>query len=155
VPDGPYRGGIERVSFGAFLEGNMPRNAVSECGLSRAGFVCRPERAPATPGFCAYVAQQEGMPMSFAAFERAIFALPRGIQVGGGVVLVLLLIWLMTRLSRRRHVVIGESESIRTAIIQMARIADSLERLSFSLQTKPPGEGEAKESARMFSSLGR
>ena len=93
--------------------------------------------------------------MSFVAFEQAIFALPRGIQLGGGVVLVLLLIWLMTRLSRRRHVVIGESESIRAAIIQMARIADSLERLSFSLQTKPPAEGEAKESARIFSSLGR
>jgi hypothetical protein len=93
--------------------------------------------------------------MLFLAFERAIFALPRGIQLGGGVVLALLLIGLMARLSRRRHVVIGESEAIRAAIIQMARIADSLERLSFSLQTRPPAEGETKESAGIFSSLGR
>ena len=50
---------------------------------------------------------------------------------------------------------IGESEAIRTAIIQMARIADSLERLSFSLQIKPPVEGEGKETGRIFSSLNR
>jgi hypothetical protein len=66
-----------------------------------------------------------------------------------------MLFWLVARLSRRRHVIIGESESIRTAIIQLARIADSLERLSLSLQSKPPAEREAKEIGTMFSSLNR
>jgi hypothetical protein len=93
--------------------------------------------------------------MSSLPFEPAISALPRGILVGAGVVLALLLLWLVTRWSRRRHVVIGESESIRTAIIQLSRIADSLERLSFSLPIKPPAEGEGKESSRIFSSLNR
>jgi len=66
-----------------------------------------------------------------------------------------MLFWLVARLSQRRHVIIGESESIRTAIVQLARIADSLERLSFSLQSKPPAAGEAKENRTMFSSLNR
>jgi hypothetical protein len=95
--------------------------------------------------------------MSSLPFVPAISALPRGILVGGGAVLLLLLLWLFARLSRRRRqvIVIGESESIRTAIVQMARIADSLERLSLALQAKPPAEAESKESARMLSSLNR
>jgi hypothetical protein len=70
---------------------------------------------------------------------------------------LLLLFWLVARLSRRRRqtVVIGESESIRTAIIQLARIADSLERLSLSLQSKLPVEGEGKEAGRVLSGLSR
>lgn len=95
--------------------------------------------------------------MSPVQFAPTIAALPKAVLVaaGAGVVLVLLLLWLVARLSRRHVVVIGESESIRTAIIQMARIADSLERLSFSLQTKPPAEVESKEAGRVFSSLSR
>jgi uncharacterized protein (TIGR03382 family) len=95
--------------------------------------------------------------MSSLPLEPAISALPRGILVAGGagIVLVLLLLWLVARLSRRHVVVIGESESIRTAIVQLSRIADSLERLSLSLQMKPPVEGEAKEAGRVFSSINR
>ena len=95
--------------------------------------------------------------MSSLPFEPAIAALPRSIVVAGGaaVVLLLVLLWLVARLSRRHVVVIGESESIRTAIIQLARIADALERLSLSLQMKSPAEGEGKESGKVLSSLNR
>jgi hypothetical protein len=95
--------------------------------------------------------------MSPLRFAPTIATLPKVVLVaaGAGVVLVLLLLWLVARLSRRHVVVIGESEAIRTAIIQMARIADSLERLSFSLQAKPPTEAEGKETGRVFSSLSR
>jgi len=97
------------------------------------------------------------MSLSSLPFEPAISALPQSILVAGvaGIVLVFLLLWLVARLSRRHVVVIGESESIRTAIIQLSRIADSLERLSFSLQMKPPIEAEGKETGRVFSSLNR
>ena len=90
-------------------------------------------------------------------FAPTIAALPEVVLVaaGAGVVLLLLLLWLVARLSRRHVVVVGESEAIRTAIVQMARIADSLERLSFSLQTKLPVEGEGKETGRVFASLNR
>ncbi len=95
--------------------------------------------------------------MSLSPIESAIFALPRSTLVAGGagVLLVLLLLWLVVRLSRRRVVVVGESEPMRTAIIQMARIADSLERLSFSLQIKPPAEVEGKENGKVLSGFNR
>jgi hypothetical protein len=95
--------------------------------------------------------------MSSLPFAHAISALPRGILVAGGagIVFVLLLLWLVAHLSRRRVVIIGESESIRTAIVQLARVADSLERLSLSLQSKLPAEGEAKEAGKVFSGFSR
>ena len=93
--------------------------------------------------------------MQFLRSIPALPVLPKSVLIAAGVVVAILVIWLWMRLTRRRYVVIGESESIRTAIIQLARIADSLERLSLSLQMKSPAEGEGKESGKVLSSLNR
>jgi hypothetical protein len=85
-------------------------------------------------------------------FLRSIPALPifpKSALVAAGVVVAILVIWMWARLTRRRYVVIGESEAIRMAIIQLSRIADAMDRLSFSVETKAPAGDEQKDSPKV------
>jgi hypothetical protein len=93
--------------------------------------------------------------MSFLPFMPTSAAIPRSALIAAGAVLVLLLLWMWSHRIRRRYVVIGESESIRMAIIQMGRIANSLERLSFSAEIQKAPE-EAKDTGKVaLSAFGR
>jgi hypothetical protein len=91
--------------------------------------------------------------MQFLRSIPALPVLPKSVLIAAGVVVAILVIWLWMRLTRRRYVVIGESEAIRMAIIQMSRIADALERLSFSIDTKAPAADEHKDSGKVGLSM--
>jgi len=84
----------------------------------------------------------------------AIAALPKGVFFAAGAVFVLLLVVLWA-LNRRRYVILGESEAIRMAVIQLGRIADSLERLSLSISAEAKAPAEHKETAAAFHALHR
>ena len=91
--------------------------------------------------------------MSSLLLVPTLSALPKSVLFLSGVVLALLLVLLFGRLNRRRYVVVGESEAIRMAIIQLGRIADSLERLNFSPEINTPVK--EKEGGMPLSLLGR
>jgi hypothetical protein len=92
--------------------------------------------------------------MSSLSFGSTIAALPKAVFIAAGTVFVLLLV-VVWALNRRRYVVIGESEPFRMAVIQLGRIADSLERLSLNLAAETKAPAEEKETRSAFPILHR
>ena len=67
-----------------------------------------------------------------------IFTLREGALVVAGVVAAILFLWFLARLSHRPYIIHNQGEGERLVAIQLGRIADSIERLTRSLEAKTP-----------------
>jgi hypothetical protein len=59
-----------------------------------------------------------------------VLSLPRGVLIGAGTVVVLLLMWSWARFGRRHYLVVKKSDATQMITYELGRIADALERLS-------------------------
>jgi hypothetical protein len=65
-----------------------------------------------------------------------IFTLREGVVVAAGVLAAILFLWFLARLSHRPYIVRDQSEAERVVAIQLGRIADSIDRLARSLESR-------------------
>jgi len=72
-----------------------------------------------------------------------ILNLPRGVLIGAGAVVILLLIWSWARFGRRHYLVVKKSDATQLITYELGRIADALERLSSSPLPPPLRAEEA------------
>lgn len=71
-------------------------------------------------------------------FFHSVVSIPVGYIVAAiAVVAALLVMWLATLLSRRLYVTIRKSEETELMAVYLSRIADSLERLAATRETRP------------------
>jgi hypothetical protein len=72
-----------------------------------------------------------------------------GLVIAACVVIGLLVVCLFAVFSRRRYVIINQSEKTELIVYHIRRIADALERLSAAREIQPPVDSGASRHAGM------
>jgi len=86
-------------------------------------------------------------------FLQSITSLPKGVLVGAGAVVALLMILIWARYGRRRYLVIEHNEAAEIIALQLGRIADAIERMSPLPRPQPPPREEEKPARRVGMSM--